>query len=448
MRPVIEGSGTAGGVLNRDYVDSVGAARVFLRAAHGSSASERWEPDTAKVLGRADLAWKHLAIQLINCGLAPPLAPALNDAALTRWAPDFFLQWLRTGALRDAMRAAVRREALRHIAQALHEMGARGVLLKGAALAALAEEREAAPKRAMAANAEAIGAAVVTTSRSTPVRSCSDIDVYVRPEWAPLLHSRLQEIGFSVLEESPATAHHLSGLYFHGMLLEIHTRIMDPRLGLPEKEMLARARPLNVPGLAEFDVLDAEGLLLHAVMHVTHHRFFYGLKSAWDILWIIDKYPDLDWERLAFWISACRVPLGFHVPLRVLRQELDLALPSGLLEISADIANRGSRSVRQRHLESIARLHLFSDVSNYPGNPFIGSAIWLLLYESWFHRAGEIGKLIRFMYSGTVRRWKTRHEASAPLRPTRVAQLRRALLQWRQVRSIQQSQKSGPRAPG
>ena len=250
------------GALNPGHINGAGAGRVFLRAAAEPGA--RWTDEAAWILARPDVDWKRWGSYLAACGLARPLLPALDDAELLRWAPAFFTETLRATAVRDGIVGLVQHEVLRQVGIGLRAIGARGVLLKGMALQLLAREQ---------------GSAV-------PPRATGDVDVYVGPEHGPALRRRLLELGFQGDPAArPTSPHHLASVVLQGISVEIHTRIAAPFWGLPEAEMLGRARPL---GLAEgFDALDAEGLLLHALVHCSQSCFSHGLRAAWDVLQIL-----------------------------------------------------------------------------------------------------------------------------------------------------------------
>lgn len=200
------------------------------------------------------------------------------------------------------MNEVVQREALRRIAEALREMNGTGVLLKGAAVLSLSGDE--------AARARATG----------------DIDLYVAPPLAARLREKLLAVGFTGSHDAPRTSsHHLAPVVFQGVPVEIHTRIMSSCWRLPEREMLERARPLEA--LAPLATLDPEGMILHAGAHASAHLFSHGLKTAWDMLWIFEKFPRIDWRRLANWVEASGVPRAFWVPMSLQSEELDIPFP-------------------------------------------------------------------------------------------------------------------------
>jgi hypothetical protein len=104
------------------------------------------------------------------------------------------------------------------------------------------------------------------------------------------------------------------------------------------------------------------------------------LKSAWDLLWICNRFPELDWGRLAGWLKATALARGFWVPVRVLTEELSLPLPAEFLRHAPD-------DRRQIKLEMIARQRLFSTLEGpFDMNPFTKNGVFLLLHDSGMSR--------------------------------------------------------------
>lgn len=399
-RQVIE-ENRKSGTLSRTYVNGIGACRVFLKAARFPAGD--WGRQEEQILGRADFDWEHQAEYLSRCGLARPLLNALSHPVMRQWAPAFFLDRLKARAVREGFRELVQREALRRIAETLREVGGQGILLKGAARLALTGETEA----------------------SSLLRAAGDLDVYVDPAIASEVRRRLLETGWQGETDGrlPAT-HHLAPVTFQGVALEIHTRIMPAFWGLPEKDMLTHVHP--APGMEPFATLDPEGFLLHTGVHVSTHLFSLGLKTAWDILWVLERFPIIEWERLARWVEALRAPRGFWTPLRVLCRELDLTLPQEFLQ-------RSPSDAHQRRLDVIARHRLFH-VFDGPAvlNPVSRNAVFLLLHDSWLGRAHYLASWCRGRTAkaqGDMRRVATGNDLAVLRRS-----LREALLHWRHYR--------------
>jgi len=386
------------GVLNRQIVNAGGAARSFHELL-SRGATER-ETLSSQVLGRSDLDWMQQADVLLASGLARPLLPLLDNPAVLRWAPAFFAGRVRQAALRDGLRELVQIDALERIDRALVALGGRGVLLKGTALLA---------RRS--------GVAVL--------RAAGDIDVLVDARLAAALRQRLLGDGCAGDPGADRSAeHHLAGISWRGVLIEIHTGIMPSFWGLPEQPMLARVQP--APGYAALDTLDPEGMVLHAIVHTTTHLFGHGQKVGWDVEHLLASAGrPIDWQRLRHWVEACRVPRAFWVPCRVLVQELGLPLAPELL--AAAPSDR-----RQRQLETIARHRLFTTVEDqFSTNPLSRTAVFLLLHDGLRSRLSYL----RFLASpaASAARCAAGQRASAQRLSALPGHLRQSLRQLRQL---------------
>ena len=385
------------GPLSQKYVSNVEVCRMFLRA--GREPGNPWTEQSERVLNRSDLDWSRMAAYLNECCLARTLLGPLKGLELSECPSRFLAAHLETRAVQDVVDDLLKREALRHIAGALRKIGGRGVLLKGTALMVLRDSRNAGPQR-----------------------GTGDIDLHVDSQLASVLRLQLLEAGFTGAPGDPRTApHHLAPVFFRGVAIEIHERIMPSFWGLPERDMLARARPVD--GLDPLCTLNAEGLMLHAGVHASAHLFSHGLKTAWDILWICSRFPELDWDQLARWVRASRLPRGFWVPVRVLSEELLIPLPEEFLRHCP--VDR-----RQTNLETIARHRLFSALEGpFDLNPFTKTGVFLLLHDSWIDR---------FRYLVALREGKTAEARSSARQHHRSQsfnqmwkQLRDAFSQWR-----------------
>jgi len=311
---------------------------------------------------------------------------------------------MRAAAVREGILELVQRNVLRQVEAALRSLGARGVLLKGMALMLRASEQ---------------GMAI-------PPRATGDIDVYVEPHRAPVLRRRLLELGFQGSADArPTSTHHLAPVKLRGIMVEIHTRLVASYWGLPETEMLERARPLA--SLEALDTLDPEGLLLHSFVHCSQHCFSHGLRAAWDILAVLRDRPSLDWDRLARWVGDMRAPRAFWVPASVLSREIGLPVPPDFL--------RGApRDTLERRLETIAGRRLFRVAESVEDlDPISRTAFLFLLHDSLGARARYLGAMCRWAVARPGRA-AGRADASRP-GPGRVRQAWRHLQQYRRALS-------------
>jgi hypothetical protein len=250
--------------------------------------------------------------------------------------------------------------------------------------------------------------------------------VLIPPEKAKQVRARLLQMGFAGSEQDsgPADMHQLKGLVYRGMSIEIHQTLMPPMCGLPEREMLSHARALQNEAWRGLRVLDVEGMMLHSLMHCSKHLFAHGLKAAWDVCWILDRFSP-DWERLARWVAKSGMRRGFWLPLQELSSELALPVPQEFLR-------RAPRDMRGLKLATIARRHLFGK-THFPmqDNPWVCHALYMLMSDSWLHRTRCVFALAFGRYSRELRR--DRQQQDAQHRRSRVQKLKKAWQSWRRL---------------
>jgi hypothetical protein len=345
------------GSLSFSHVNGAGACRVFLRAL--TNPGQPFDDEAIHVLGRADLDWRRLTDYLAGSGLAAPLTAVLDQPALTRWAPEFFRAGIRARGLNAGVREAVQRDVLERVADAVAAVGGCGVLLKGAVH-------------------------LLRPPRGLTVRATSDIDVWVEAARAPALYGALIARGFTErAPASPGATHHLAPLDCRGVLVEIHTRLMEAPWGLPEAEMIADARPLA--GHPSLRALGPEAFVLHAVVHASTSFYSFGLKTAWDVLAAQRLGDTFDWAKLGAWTDRLPAPRAFWSTMQPLAESLDLGVPP-------DFLRRAPADPGARRAEFIGRSRLFSATERmYDLDAITKTGMLWMLHSRWWRRAGLLG---------------------------------------------------------
>ena len=346
---------------NQDVATAV--CREFFRAATQPDGGLR--PEAERVLADVRIDWDWLATYLVGSGLARPLLAQLNDPVLTRHAPDHFRVAMTQCGVFDVMRQRRQRAVASRIADALHELGGHGVLLKGMAFL--------------------MGAPPGAVSRAT-----TDIDLLVDPSLAARLRLHLLGRGFGgAADAGPSTFHHLEPITCDGIDVEIHTRIMPAFWGLPEHEMLAGAR--RTPDMDVLMTLGPEGLVLHSLMHLSASFYSFGLKTAWDVATVLRADPKFNWTRLVAWASRCRLPRAFWSPLQVLAAGLALPVPPAVLTQAP--TDRGAECVTM-----VASYRAFTATDGlFDLDVLSRNGFTLLLHESWRHRLGYLRQVVGWL---------------------------------------------------
>ena len=391
--------------LNRDEVNGAGVTRVWWRALRTIASLDGQSAET--MLSRADLDWNAQLVQLSQCGLCGPLLPALGHPVLERFAPAFWLDRMGEQAMTDAMLAFVQRDALHEIAAITRAVEASGVLLKGNALMELDAQ----------------------TTGQLPVRSCCDLDIYFAPSVAPRVHAALIERGYKISAADSslnvASGHKLPALVKGAIQLEIHQTLAPQGCGLPEKTMVNTARALKNPALRGLRVMAPEAMLLYCLLHCSKHGWSHGLKAAYDIAWICERFPNLNWHWLSRLVARTGMKRGFWVPFAVIARELELPVPSWFLA-------RAPRDRRQQRLETVARRHLFkTGLSTLEANAWMSNALYALQSDSWLHRVRHFAALVGGV--AILNRQRNQQHGAAAQRQSRATDLRAAWSKWQRL---------------
>lgn len=392
--------------LGIEYANGAGAANLWMDAAAGRF--DRFDANAEAILGRADFDWNRATTYLIQCGLSRALAPVLTRHALKRWAPTFFVERISKAGITEGLHDLTKREIIRRLNDALGTMGTTGVLLKGGAILALDDRHSGTLTR----------------------RAAGDIDIYVPPARASELRTLLLRSGFNGEAVAQRTGpHHLAPVTFSGVSVEIHTSIMPSFWGLPEAEMLGRTKPLS--DLPALSTLDTEGMILHALVHSSAHVFSYGLRAAWDVVWLLERFSSIDGVVLGKWVRQLAMPRSFWVPAQVVFKsfgQLPVALMEGV-----------PRDDRQHRLQRVADLRMFSAIENaFELNPISKNGFFLILHDSTFGRARHVAALFRPEERESRRSAaKMLKDVKAPGSHSLLAlRLREGMTHWKQFRSL------------
>jgi hypothetical protein len=196
---------------------------------------------------------------------------------------------------------------------------------------------------------------------------------------------------------------------------------------LPESEMLD-----NLVACSRYKSLyslGVEAMLVHAFMHSASHLFAYGLKTSWDVAWLVERFDNIDWDRVSRWTDRTAMSAGFYLPARVMKSDLEIAIPAQLFA-------RAPSGSRYSKLERIVARRLFmamEDTSEL--NPISKHGFFLMLHNTWWGRALHVSSLFR-------RNEREARHANPHARPV-AEQLRESLSQLRKYRRLDPPDISG-----
>jgi hypothetical protein len=154
----------------------------------------------------------------------------------------------------------------------------------------------------------------------------SDLDLLLQPDQACVLSDQLLQLGYRVLESEDdltdnalptAHHHHLKALYKPGtpVVIEIHYRAARGKAGEALKD--AQTVPVTVAGI-ECHMLGPEWRDLHNIIHAmvadrgTLHSLV-SLKAAAESAWLIHRYPEADFQKMAGVAEACGYGYDYHL---------------------------------------------------------------------------------------------------------------------------------------
>jgi len=168
--------------------------------------------------------------------------------------------------------------------------------------------------------------------------------------------------------------------------------------------------------------LGAEGMLLHSAIHLSKHLFSHGLKTAWDFVWLLDRFPQMDWNRLEMWVKKTGMRRGFWVPVRVLASELSIAFPA---EFLAKRQRTNGRKTGNHHRKPFVWHQQICNGRQSLGLPGI---VWRTVWRLWF-----FGKYSRELRRERKQKSQTLKTTNSPPGLSRWRKLRVALAKWRQL---------------
>lgn len=243
--------------------------------------------DPAQSAAYSPARWALLVKQARVAELLGQLRARLTDADVLDAAPGAVRRHLDIAwQLSLRHRAAVRWEAI-HIRDALAELGAPVVLLKG-------------------------GAYCVAGSPAAEGRVFNDLDVLVARDALEAAEARLIRAGWlparvdaydqryyrSWMHELPPMEHKS-----RGTVLDVHHTIVPPTSGIvPDAaSLIAQAVPVGDPELAGLSVLAPEDMVIHSAGHLFLGEFHKGLRDLYDLHQLFGHFSSHEgfWERLA-----------------------------------------------------------------------------------------------------------------------------------------------------
>lgn len=280
------------------------------------------------------LDWKRLSSAAASLGAAPALLRELEHTTGGKPLPAG-AQALRTIAAWQELREIHQRRVLERVARELTGAGYEIVLLKGAAFLGLAMQSG---------------------------RQMGDLDILV-PAHAEVAWQFLRSTGWQTLSErhtldAYSSHHHLPALLDPAgsdVAVEIHRSVVPAadRLGIPEEEVLNRARRVTLGGTVVL-VPCAEHMLFHTALHFAWcNEMGSGWWRAFADTHAIVGDPAFSWERFVELVSGTSGRAACWWTLELARTITGLAVPEDVQRVLAPEGTPLTRRLLVRHFVTL-----------------------------------------------------------------------------------------------
>ena len=227
-----------------------------------------------------------------------------------------FLTVLRTATLREELRTNTYKRICGDVFLALSDQTIPTIVLGGAALAD-------------------------TVYADPALRHSHDIDVLIPDMQFSRTGSLIASLRFKFVKVSDAGSHHWEFKHASGLPLQLHSRLFQLPCYTPSfAELWSRSQNLLLAGVSVRTLSPADSLL-YVCGHASYSGNRHSLRWASDAWFIIDRYPDLDWDLLLNYARRSRLTLSLSVMLRYLAEALDASIPPAVMaDLLASPGNR------------------------------------------------------------------------------------------------------------
>jgi len=277
---------------------------LLLRAClqSGESAREAWEAWQLQARnGRNGLEQTRAVGSLRTLFLS-----ALHRNGVAADKP--FLTSLRVAHLREEARTKIYRRICGDVLSTLRTEKIQAILLKGAALAE-------------------------TVYASPVLRHCHDIDILLMDDDLRRTVTALSKQEFTPFEEEPnPVIDHMKLVHKSGLPLELHSRLFrSPLYNEISADLWTRSQEQAIADVPAHILSPADNLL-HVCVHAFYSEIRQSLRWVCDSWFIIDRYPNLEWDILLDSVRRSDLALPVSIILGYLAQELDAAIPTTFLD--------------------------------------------------------------------------------------------------------------------
>jgi putative nucleotidyltransferase-like protein len=276
-----------------------------------------------------------------------------------------FRTYLRTAYLRDELRSQTYSWICRNVIDALASAGIPAALLKGAALA------ETCYKRPSLQHAHYLDILIKSNDLDRAAK-------VLRPQGFTRASFRWEHEGVELLHPS-------------GLPLVLHRRMFRlPIYSISMEEIWARSRTEKINGIPT-RILCSLDNLLHICGSVFDAERYNSLRWVCDAWFLIQRYPNLDWNLLLECARRSRTALPLFVTMGYLAGSLEAPIPTGFLRAlhtATSNANPLEREAALYAIQTNARgglKRIVQNCDNWPTRVFVLK--WAFLPSSDYMRS-------------------------------------------------------------
>jgi Uncharacterised nucleotidyltransferase len=319
--------------------------------------------------------------------LGPLLSQGLNASAAQADARLWTV--LRTGRMREGLRAKIWQELLRNSLDVLRTVDVPTIVFRGAAAAQLLYDDAA-------------------------LRHSHDLDLLITSDQRASAILALEKVGFTRDATVPLEGGRqpvIALTHTTSLPLRLHSSLFELKGYDAPLDRLYERSAVTSLSATEARVLSPADMLLQTIVHATYAPTRYSLQWAADAYSIVAKYPALDWSVFAQQCALSGASLPVSVMLGYLTTELHVPIPPDTVALIAQRAAQASVFERDLALYG-ARAGAKSGLSALFGasrtfRHRVQLASWLLKpsaeYVRWAqnsttarHRGGLAGRLWRY----------------------------------------------------
>jgi len=227
------------------------------------------------------------------------------------------------------------------------------------------------------------------------LRPMEDIDIIVREDNLEYVHKVLINDGYRLIKTEYSKWDRRLGsgrTYVKELItIDLFTHLEALYIGANKSRQLF----LNAVQIGDnLFILATEDLILHCLIHMANHHFFYRLIWLYDVKEIIQKLS-VDWDRVLIKLKKVNFPFLITEGLREVKEIFSLDIPSDILKARELKRNCYINWIKKYH----GRIKIADNISSFLSIPGIKNKL-VLLFSALFPSYQYLR--VRFQTSNTL----------------------------------------------